>query len=178
MHPVDTVHPERRETGIGIRRPLSVSVAGWLLVCLAALFLLGLTFVCLALLSYPQTMEPEDRAFQTELFAVFIVAPIAVVGFPLTGLALAVGVGMLKGRNWARLLFLIGAPIACLAWAVMTSRFLPPPAGNLTIVELLSAAFFYVLIAFLLLRPAAREFFGRGKGLTPHNVSGTRTSND
>lgn len=72
-----------------------------------------------------------------------------------TGILWLYGVGMLKGRNWVRKVYLILSPVG---WALSL-------LGGASLAWLFCGAIFYVIAARILTRPEVKAFFGVNDGV-------------
>ena len=93
-------------------------------------------------LVYHATEFKSDGTFQYDVLWVLLVRLLAVV----------CGVFMLRGNNWAR-----WGLVVWLAYHVVLSRFHAPT-------EFLMHSLLLAVVAYFLMRPRAREYFGRGSG--------------
>ena len=121
-------------------RPLSVTIIGWLLVVTAAASLFGL----LNLSSNPMAQAIIQQT-GVPLAAHMALTVIGVV------VTLACGYGVLKGFDWARLLY-VGYSALGLVIGLAIS---PYPSATLI------GVVFLAVIAFFLFRPAANAWFGK-----------------
>jgi hypothetical protein len=133
-------------------RPLSVTIIGWLLVVSAGFSLFGL----LTLSSNPLA---QSIIQQTGIPLAAHMA-LSVVGIVVT---LISGYGVLKGFDWARLLY-VGYSVLGLVIGLAIS-----PYPSATLIGLV----FLAVVAFFLFRPAANAWFGKtwfgaGSGGAPH----------
>lgn len=121
-------------------RPLSITIVGWVLIVFA---ILGL--VAMAMTMGTPRMEADMAASG--------MPPAAMYALNLLGAAitLACGVGVLKGMNWARWLYV--------AWGVLSAliALLITPAAGLALISLAIVA----VIAFFLFRKPADAWFRR-----------------
>jgi hypothetical protein len=123
-----------------VYRPTSVTVIAWLLIFLAVAALFGTAWV----LFHPDEKVQKIMA-QSSL-------PIAVQqGMAFGGIAvhLVCGIFMLRGRNWARILFVAWSTIGlCIGLSTSPYKFAMFPSAIMLAIE-----------AFFLFRPAANAFF-------------------
>ncbi len=120
------------------KRPLSVSIISWFLIVSAGISL----FTFSASLNNPQAKELMSKNLM----------PIPVqYGMLYLGLAISVlcGIMMLKGKNWARLLYIIWGAVG------MVIGFITSPMKMMMIPGLV----FLAIFAFFLFRPKANEYF-------------------
>ncbi len=119
-------------------RPTSVTIISWFLVITAVLGL----FTCL--ISFNNTQVRELMSKSPVPFNVQIA--ISIVGLVNT---FAAGVGMLKGRNWARVLYVTWAGLAHFyGWFTSPLKLATIPG-----------VIFFLIVTFLLFRPTANQFF-------------------
>ncbi|WGS52960.1 hypothetical protein LFL96_32845 [Paraburkholderia sp. D15] len=129
---------------ITIKRPVSLTIVGWLLIVLDAA---NLIFVPL-MLSNPITLA---------VLSEYRVPPgvTILIGLIVSVLCIVAGIAVLKGRQWGRTLY-VGATLAgyIISLATMPSHSLVP---------LLPSFLVFVLFAFLLFRRPATAYFRRAK---------------
>ena len=123
-----------------MERPTSITVIAWILIILSALGLLGSVMA----MRSPDAME---MLAQSKLGA----GPQQALGLISSIITAICGFGMLQGKNWARLLYVVtGAIGAALSLYAM-------PLGG---AQYFSLAIFAVIV-FFLYRPAANAWFNR-----------------
>jgi hypothetical protein len=81
-----------------------------------------------------------------------VLAQFAIV-YVWAGVMLASGLGMRKGHNWARLLYVIWGAVGCVIGLVTSP----------TKLAVIPSLVFYGIIVFFLFRPKVQEYFGRGE---------------
>lgn len=139
-----------------VSRPTSVAVISWLTIVCA---LLG--GVSIAMLCFRQDAEAQRIMAQSPV-------PIAVQnGMAIVGLAvnLICGIFMLRGRNWARMLF-VGWSVLMLGLGFATSPYR---------IFLVPGVLMCVIEAFFLFRPAANTFFAdNGANIDPRSLPSNR----
>jgi hypothetical protein len=121
-------------------RPTSVTVIAWILIVVGCLALITTTFSLS--LSNPQVRDLMARSP--------IPIPVQyVISYAGLAVMIASGVGMLKGQNWARLLYVIWTAVSILlGLATAPVR-----------VMLIPGVILYGVIVFFLFRPKANQYF-------------------
>ena len=122
-----------------MERPTSITVIAWILIVLSALGLL----VSVAMMNNPDVM---DALAKSKLGA----GTQQMLGIVSSVISIVCGYGMLQGKNWSRLLYVITGVIGA------AINFYAMPMGG---AQLLGLAIFVVII-FFLYRPAANAWFG------------------
>ncbi len=120
------------------KRPLSVSIIAWLLIVFGALSAVAIPFT----LGNPMTQELMAKSMvpiPVQYFMMFAGVLISIV----------TGIFMLKGANWARMLYIIWGALGFLF------SFITSPAKAAVIPGFV----IYLIVAFFLLRPKATAFF-------------------
>ena len=120
------------------KRPLSVSIIAWLLIIFAALSAVTIPFT----LGNPRAQELMAKSMvpvPVQYFMMFAGVLISIVS----------GIFMLKGANWARMLYIIWGALGFL-FSLITS-----PAK----LVLIPGFLVYAIVVFFLLRPKATAFF-------------------
>ena len=128
-------------------RPTSITVIGWLLIVLGALGALGM-IMALGI----STPEMQELMAKNPI-------PIPIqYAMSFAGLAISIvsGYFMLKGQNWARLLYVIWSAVG----------FLIGLATSPMKIAMIPGIVVFLLIVFFLFRPKANAFFA-GTGLAP-----------
>jgi hypothetical protein len=127
-------------------RPTSVSVIGWGLVILGAFY---------AFVTFTTFSDPRVRQMMEHLstLSVSVQLTMAYVGM---GVTIVCGFAMLKGRNWARILYLSWTLVG-LAVGFMTTK---DP------IAFLPGLVVFLIVALFLFRPSANAYF-LGKALPP-----------
>lgn len=122
------------------QRPLSITIISWILIVLAILGFAG-TLLALSVPEGREVMEEGELPAEAHIAISFI------------GLAVLVtsGVGMLKGLNWARMLYVAWTGVSLLVGFLTTTA----PA------TLIPPLVFFLVIVFFLFRPAANDYFRR-----------------
>jgi hypothetical protein len=123
-----------------MKRPVSLSILGWFIVVTNAI----------ALLVWPWTLHnPSAQAvFARSMMPLPVMLAVSIAS---QALCLVAGVGILKGRAWARTLYTV-ITLATLAFSLVTSPFK---------IMLLPGAVLAALFLYLLYRPAATAYFVR-----------------
>jgi len=119
------------------KRPVSITVISWYLIVSAILLVLFYSFAL--------SMTIDDMK-QSSTIPVSIQFPMLYAGLLMT---LVSGIAMLKGQNWARLLYVIWCGILVIL-ALATS-----PNKS----EMVTTIVFWLIIVFFLFRPKANEYF-------------------
>jgi hypothetical protein len=122
------------------KRPISITIVGWLLVVSSVLSLLSMWMTY----SDPAVQAGMERTGNTPALPIAI----GVLGAIVTVIA---AYGILKGMNWGRLLYALWAVIGILAALFMG------PLGAATLVGVVLV----LVLLFFLFRPAADAWFGR-----------------
>ena len=122
-----------------MERPTSITVIAWILIVLSALGLL----VSVAMMNNPDVM---DALAKSKLGA----GTQQMLGIVSSVISIVCGYGMLQGKNWSRLLYVITGVIGA------AINFYAMPMGG---AQFLGLAIFVVII-FFLYRPAANAWFG------------------
>jgi hypothetical protein len=122
------------------QRPLSVSVIAWFLLITGVLGLLGSFFV----------VTSQDPRLTEALAASAIPIPIQ-YGMLVGGTLVTVisGFGMLKGLNWARMLYVIWSALGIVIGLATSPQKLGMIPGSIV----------FLIVCFFLFRPKANEFF-------------------
>lgn len=128
---VDNDHSEHPEIKA---RPKSITVIGWALIVFSA-FALVVWGAMIGMVTTSEFMPPE--AYEALLFM-----PVAI------SIQLAMGIGILKGKRWARTLYLWLTPINIVLIFI---------AGRQTAIL---QALIYIVFAYILNKPDARSYFG------------------
>lgn len=121
-------------------RPLSVTIVGWVLIVFA---ILGVIAVAMSI--GDARMEADMAASGVPPTSMYIVNLLG------TAITLACGIGVLKGMNWARWLYVAWGTLSALAALAIT------PSPTLALISLAIVA----LIAFFLFRKPADAWFRR-----------------
>ena len=124
-------------------RPTSVTVISWIILVTSALGLVA-TFVMINNPTTQELMAKTPLPLPVQYAMTFVGLSIGIVS----------GIFMLKGANWARMLY-IGWGVLGLAIGLVTSPMK---------LMMLPGALFFAIIVFFLLRPRANAFFS---GTTP-----------
>ena len=122
-----------------MERPTSITVISWILIVLGALGLL----VAALMSNNPDVME---QMAQSKLGA----GTQQIVGIVSSVVSIISGYGMLQGKNWGRLLYVVTTVIG------IALNFYSMPMGGM---QWLGVAIFAVVL-FFLYRPAANAWFG------------------
>jgi len=128
------------------KRPLSVTIIAWLLIVFGILSLIAIPLS----LGNPMTKELMAKSM----------VPIPVQYFMMgAGLFVTIvsGIFMLKGANWARMLYVIWSAFS------FVFSFVTSPARLMVIPGLL----LYLIVVFFLFRPKATAFFTGGSNAGP-----------
>lgn len=139
------------------RRPLSVTIVAWLIIAFACFSLLASA----ASLAMQSRLEPDGWPTVPPLFS--IVSDL---------ISLVIGVGLLKGFNWARYLY-VALVILALAVALVISvsawmsGALPAGAIGFTGLALIPGLFVWAALIFFLFRAEANAFFRGEAGAAP-----------
>lgn len=120
------------------RRPVGVTTVAVLMLMAAAFAFARL----MSVITNPMVQHDIQQTFHSVRMFVFF----SLVG---AGMAVACGIGLLMGRDWARLLYLLGVPMLLLLSILL---------NGLQAMHL-SAAIFYGIFAFVLTRRESVEFF-------------------
>lgn len=128
-----------------IPRPLSVTIISWILIVLALLGLVG-TLVSMNVPEAREIMEQGKLPVEAQI-------ALSLVGL---GVLVVSGIGMLKGGNWARMLY-VGWTALSLILGFFTA---PAPA------TMIPSLIIFLIIAFFLFRPAPNAYF-RGAPAVP-----------
>jgi len=123
-----------------MQRPTSVTVIAWIIIVLSGISLISSTFS----LNNPLARELMAKSLLP------ISVQFAMLYFGLL-LSIAAGIWMLKGQNWARLLYVIWSIIG-LVVGLITSPIK---------VAMIPGLVFFIIITFFLFRPVANEYFSR-----------------
>ena len=123
-----------------MERPTSITVISWILIVLGALGLL----VAAMMSNNPDVMEQMAKS---KLGA----GTQQMIGVVSSVISIVSGYGMLQGKNWARLLYVISSVIG------IAINFYAMPIGG---AEYLAIGIFVILL-FFLFRPAANAWFNR-----------------
>ena len=123
-----------------MERPTSITVISWILIVLGALGVL----VAALMSNNPDVME---QMAQSKLGA----GTQSILGIVSSALSIASGYGMLQGKNWGRLLYVVSTVIG------IAINFYAMPASSM---QYLAIAIFAVIV-FFLYRPAANAWFNR-----------------
>jgi len=124
-----------------MERPTSVTIISWILIVLGALGVL----VAALMSNNPDVMEQMAKS---KLGA----GNQQIIGIVSSVVSIVSGYGMLQGKNWGRLLYVISTVIG------IALNFYAMPMGG---AEYLAIAIF-VVVLFFLYRPAANAWFNRG----------------
>ena len=123
-----------------MERPTSITIIAWVLIVLSALGLLG---------SVMMMNNPDAQALLAE--SKLGAGTQQILGIVSSIIGFICGFGMLQGKNWARLLYVVTGVLGT--------------AVNLYAMPLGGAQYFgvavFVVIVFFLYRPAANAWFGR-----------------
>jgi NAD/NADP transhydrogenase beta subunit len=120
------------------KRPVSITVIAWILLVINALSLLG------SLLTFNNPVTREQMAQSS------VPVPLQyAVSFLMLAVSILCAIFMLRGANWARVLYLVAGAIGLLF------GFLTAPS----IVWVIPGVVIYALIVFFLLRPKATAYF-------------------
>lgn len=131
------------------RRPLSVSIISWIFIVLAVLGLGGI----LVFMNVPEVRETVEKGrLSPEMQLAWSIAGLAVLAVS--------GIGMLSGRNWARLLYVIWTVFSIIA-GLFTA---PSPAA------MIPSLVAFLVFAYFLFCPAANDYF-RGLPPVPDNAN-------
>ena len=122
-----------------MERPTSITVISWILIVLGALGLL----VAALMSNNPDVIEAMAKS---KLGA----GTQQIVGIASSVVSIVSGYGMLQGKNWGRLLYVISTVIG------IALNFYAMPMGGM---QYLGVAIFAVVL-FFLYRPAANAWFG------------------
>ena len=122
------------------KRPLSVTIIGWLVIVTSIFSLFSVLMM---------GSNPQASAMLAE--SPLPASAHQIVGIVSTLISLISGYGILKGFNWARILY-IAAGIAGLLFSLLTV-----PMVSVIILGVLMLA----VVAFFLFRPAANDWFNR-----------------
>lgn len=114
-----------------VRRPWSVTLIGWALIALAVIGLIPLAFM-------PAVLQDLQR-----------IRDLLVIGAVSCLLQIGIGLGMLLGKNWARVLYLWLVPVSIVIGVVFI-EFRP---------SYVVRAVVYCLTAIVLIKPAAMQWF-------------------
>ena len=123
-----------------MERPTSVTIISWILIVLGALGVL----VAALMSNNPDVMEQMAKS---KLGA----GNQQIIGIVSSVVSIVSGYGMLQGKNWGRLLYVISTVIG------IALNFYAMPMGG---AEYLAIAIF-VVVLFFLYRPAANAWFNR-----------------
>ena len=124
-----------------MERPTSITVIAWILIVLSAIGLLGTVMM----MNNPDVIE----AMAVSKLGVGTQQILAVVSSIITAIC---GYGMLQGKNWSRLLYVISSLLG-----IALNAYAMPMGGAFYF----SVAIF-VVICFFLYRPAANAWFNGG----------------
>jgi hypothetical protein len=122
------------------KRPISITIVGWLLVLSAVLSLLSMWMTY----SDPAVQAGMERTGSSPAMPIAL----GVLGAIVTIVA---AYGILKGMNWGRILYTGWAVIGIVAMLIMG------PLTNATVVGIV----LMLILLFFLFRPAADAWFGR-----------------
>ena len=126
-------------------RPLSITIIAWYLMLASVFSIFSLFFLS----------ESNEIAQQMFAFSPLGVTGQKIYGAVLALLNIAFGYGFLKGKDWARIGYVVTAVFGLVfSWIV----FFNVPFGRTILIGGLP---WLVLILFFLFRPAANRFFGR-----------------
>ena len=125
-------------------RPASVTVIAWILIAIGVLSLFISTLFLI---------NPDTRAWMTRNPHVFPAVMYFMLPYPYAGplTTIVCGIGMLKGQNWARLLYVGWWGYA--AYLVSIGR---PPSMRLEMISEIGA---FLIVVVLLFRPKANQYF-------------------
>ncbi len=123
-------------------RPTSITVISWILIVSGGLALI----MNIVNLYNPMAQEMAQKLMAKSLIPVNIQYIITYAGLLIT---LVCGIAMLKGKNWARLLYV--------GWSV--AGFLIAMVASPLKAFLIPGIIFFSIIAFFLFRPKANEYF-------------------
>jgi hypothetical protein len=139
-----------------VSRPMSVSVVAWILLAFGALGAMGV-----ALMLVPRSAAVTE-SMATSPIPIPIQYAMSIAG---TAMELVSGYFILRGKNWARVLYVVWSATGFLI------SFLTSPV---TIMLVPSVAIF-LAITFFLFRPAANAFFASdGRNIDPRSLPSTR----
>ena len=124
-----------------MERPTSITVISWILIVLGALGVLGSALMS----NNPDVMEQ----MAVSKLGAGTQQALGIIG---SVLSIISGYGMLQGKNWARLLYVISTAIG-----IALNLYAMPMSG----MQWISVALFAVVL-FFLYRPAANAWFNRG----------------
>ena len=122
-----------------MERPTSITVISWILIVLGALGLL----VAALMSNNPDVMEQMAKS---KLGA----GPQQILGIVSSIVSIVSGYGMLQGKNWGRLLYVVSTVIG------IALNFYSMPMGGLQWV----GVGIFAIVLFFLYRPAANAWFG------------------
>jgi hypothetical protein len=122
------------------KRPLSVSIIAWFLIITAGI----------SLVITPVSMNSPVARDMMEESPMPVPAQFALMFFGLL-VSIVAGIGMLKGKNWARLLYVVWGGIGIII-GLLTS-----PVKT----ALIPSVLVFALIAVLLYRPGANSYFAK-----------------
>ena len=121
-------------------RPLSITIIAWLLVIFASIDLIMFAIA----IHNPEMVDAMRANSKLPMSAQYCLISLNVLGLLISGIA------MLKGKNWARMMY-IGLAIITLTVDLLTSIKSP--------LLYLPALMFLLVICFFLFRPKANVFF-------------------
>ena len=124
-----------------MERPTSVTIISWILIVLGALGLL----VAALMSNNPDVME---QMAESKLGA----GNQQILGIVSSVVSIVSGYGMLQGKNWGRLLYVISTVIG------IALNFYAMPMGGMQY----AGVAIFVVVLFFLYRPAANAWFNRG----------------
>jgi hypothetical protein len=119
-------------------RPISITIISWILIVLASISIISTSLM----INHPVTRDLMAKS-PIPLPAQFALMYVGLL------ISIVCGIGMLKGGNWARLLYVIWSVVS-FAIGFTTS---PMKAA------IIPGAVVFLIIAFFLFRPKANEFF-------------------
>jgi hypothetical protein len=143
------------ETQEGVRmckkeRPKSVTVIGWIIIVWYSLGILNMVFMGLQVL------------FSGTSGRSVLVISVYMLWIAILGTILVSGIGILKGYNWGRILYLLTAPIViifgCLWFLYYGSRISIPSILIYVPIRIILPVIFYTVVFIFLKRPAASTF--------------------
>jgi hypothetical protein len=125
-----------------MNRPVSVAIIAWILVALG-----GISIVTTSLMLNNPTVTDIMSKSPIPIPIQYVIAYFGML------VMIVSGIGMLKGFNWARFLYVIWSIIG-LAISIATS---PMKAG------MIPGVVFFVVVVFFLFRPAANRYFTKSE---------------
>jgi hypothetical protein len=137
-------------------RPISITIIGWILIVLGTLGLLD------SIIATMVTNPSTDEILAQSPIPIPIQHAMSIAGSVVT---LVSGYFLLRGRNWARYLYVVWSAIGMVV-ALLTTRMK---------IMLIPGAIIFFVIAFFLFHPTSNAFFvSGGKDIAPQSIPSTR----